>query len=121
MTESDSETGCYFSEYTWSVFWLIKFFWYLSFEGEFIYFYLLFCSVRPTLLELLCLMQLVSTIFFISDNMHCAILTKFFFGDTKVLETADLLGEVTETVDYYVKGSTIAAGNLFGRWICMQS
>lgn len=32
-----------------------------------------------------------------------------------VLETADLLGEVTESVDYYVQGSTIAAGNLFGR------
>ncbi|RRT81848.1 hypothetical protein B296_00001961, partial [Ensete ventricosum] len=32
-----------------------------------------------------------------------------------VLETADDLGEVTETVDYYVQGSTIAAGNLFGR------
>ncbi|CAN6480274.1 unnamed protein product [Victoria cruziana] len=34
---------------------------------------------------------------------------------TMVLETADLLGEVTENVDYYVQGSTIAAGNLFGR------
>ncbi|KAJ3679867.1 hypothetical protein LUZ60_016145 [Juncus effusus] len=34
---------------------------------------------------------------------------------TMVLETADDLGEVTETVDYYVHGSTIAAGNLFGR------
>ncbi|KAL9240401.1 hypothetical protein vseg_014626 [Gypsophila vaccaria] len=34
---------------------------------------------------------------------------------TMVLETADLLGEVTESVDYYVQGSTIAAGNLFGR------
>ncbi|WOL10817.1 cleavage and polyadenylation specificity factor subunit 1 isoform X1 [Canna indica] len=34
---------------------------------------------------------------------------------TMVLETADDLGEVTETVDYYVQGSTIAAGNLFGR------
>ncbi|URD80123.1 cleavage and polyadenylation specificity factor subunit [Musa troglodytarum] len=32
-----------------------------------------------------------------------------------VLETADDLGEVTETVDYYVQGNTIAAGNLFGR------
>ncbi|ERN13281.1 cleavage and polyadenylation specificity factor subunit 1 isoform X2 [Amborella trichopoda] len=34
---------------------------------------------------------------------------------TMVLETADLLGEVTESVDYYVQGSTIVAGNLFGR------
>ncbi|XP_056694198.1 cleavage and polyadenylation specificity factor subunit 1 isoform X2 [Spinacia oleracea] len=34
---------------------------------------------------------------------------------TMVLETADLLGEVTESVDYYVQGRTIAAGNLFGR------
>ncbi|XP_010555627.1 PREDICTED: cleavage and polyadenylation specificity factor subunit 1 [Tarenaya hassleriana] len=34
---------------------------------------------------------------------------------TMVLETADLLTEVTETVDYYVQGRTVAAGNLFGR------
>ncbi|XP_078166463.1 cleavage and polyadenylation specificity factor 160 isoform X1 [Carex rostrata] len=34
---------------------------------------------------------------------------------TMVLETADDLGEVTETVDYFVHGCTIAAGNLFGR------
>ncbi|KAL0902907.1 hypothetical protein M5K25_028407 [Dendrobium thyrsiflorum] len=34
---------------------------------------------------------------------------------TMVLETADDLGEVTERVDYYVQGTTIAAGNLFGR------
>ncbi|KFK26774.1 hypothetical protein AALP_AA8G292000 [Arabis alpina] len=34
---------------------------------------------------------------------------------TMVLETADLLTEVTESVDYYVQGRTIAAGNLFGR------
>ncbi|XP_057859514.1 cleavage and polyadenylation specificity factor subunit 1 isoform X2 [Cryptomeria japonica] len=34
---------------------------------------------------------------------------------TMVLETADMLGEVTESVDYYVDGCTIAAGNLFGR------
>lgn len=33
----------------------------------------------------------------------------------KVLETGDLLTEVTETVDYFVHGRTIAAGNLFGR------
>lgn len=34
---------------------------------------------------------------------------------TMVLETADLLTEVTESVDYYVQGRTMAAGNLFGR------
>ncbi|KAE9464951.1 hypothetical protein C3L33_03130, partial [Rhododendron williamsianum] len=34
---------------------------------------------------------------------------------TMVLEAASNLEEVTETVDYYVQGSTIAAGNLFGR------
>ncbi|THG14963.1 hypothetical protein TEA_018972 [Camellia sinensis var. sinensis] len=34
---------------------------------------------------------------------------------TQVLEAASNLEEVTETVDYYVQGSTIAAGNLFGR------
>ena len=32
-----------------------------------------------------------------------------------VLETADTLGEVTESVDYYVDGCTILAGNLFCR------
>ncbi|XP_011101138.1 cleavage and polyadenylation specificity factor subunit 1 isoform X1 [Sesamum indicum] len=34
---------------------------------------------------------------------------------TMVLQTANNLEEVTENVDYYVQGSTIAAGNLFGR------
>ncbi|GAU48135.1 hypothetical protein TSUD_293750 [Trifolium subterraneum] len=34
---------------------------------------------------------------------------------TEVLETADLLSEVTESVDYYIQGKTLAAGNLFGR------
>ncbi|CAA0830754.1 Cleavage and polyadenylation specificity factor subunit 1, partial [Striga hermonthica] len=33
---------------------------------------------------------------------------------TMVLQTANNLEEVTENVDYYVQGSTIAAGNLFG-------
>lgn len=33
-----------------------------------------------------------------------------------MLQTGDDLGEVTETVDYNVQGSTIAAGNLFGRY-----
>jgi cleavage and polyadenylation specificity factor subunit 1 len=34
---------------------------------------------------------------------------------TMVLQTVNNLEEVTEKVDYYVQGSTIAAGNLFGR------
>uniref|UniRef100_A0A1S3XQG5 Cleavage and polyadenylation specificity factor subunit 1 n=1 Tax=Nicotiana tabacum TaxID=4097 RepID=A0A1S3XQG5_TOBAC len=34
---------------------------------------------------------------------------------TMVLQTANNLEEVTENVDYYVQGNTIAAGNLFGR------
>ncbi|KAL9677403.1 hypothetical protein QQ045_005632 [Rhodiola kirilowii] len=34
---------------------------------------------------------------------------------TMVLETGELLGEVTESVDYFVRGSTVGAGNLFGR------
>ncbi|KAG5032128.1 hypothetical protein JHK85_016110 [Glycine max] len=32
-----------------------------------------------------------------------------------VLETTDLLSEVTESVDYYVQGKTLATGKLFGR------
>ncbi|XP_060203452.1 cleavage and polyadenylation specificity factor subunit 1 isoform X2 [Lycium barbarum] len=34
---------------------------------------------------------------------------------TMVLQTANNLEEVTENVDYYVQGTTLAAGNLFGR------
>ncbi|KAG6410854.1 hypothetical protein SASPL_128925 [Salvia splendens] len=34
---------------------------------------------------------------------------------TMVLQTANNLEEVTENVDYYVQGTTVAAGNLFGR------
>ncbi|KAM7272599.1 hypothetical protein ACFE04_027262 [Oxalis oulophora] len=34
---------------------------------------------------------------------------------TMVLETGDVLTEVTENVEYYVQGRTVAAGNLFGR------
>ncbi|KAJ7555735.1 hypothetical protein O6H91_05G052500 [Diphasiastrum complanatum] len=34
---------------------------------------------------------------------------------TMVLETGEMLGEVTESVDYYIEGPTIFAGNLFGR------
>lgn len=33
-----------------------------------------------------------------------------------MLQTANNLEEVTENVDYYVQGSTVAAGNLFGRY-----
>ncbi|GAB2265340.1 hypothetical protein Dimus_000404 [Dionaea muscipula] len=49
------------------------------------------------------------------DDEYHAYLIISLEARTMVLETADLLGEVTETVDYYVQGSTIAAGNLFGR------
>lgn len=34
---------------------------------------------------------------------------------SQVLQTANNLEEVTENVDYYVQGSTVAAGNLFER------
>lgn len=49
------------------------------------------------------------------DDEYHAYLIISLEARTMVLETADLLGEVTESVDYYVQGSTIAAGNLFGR------
>ncbi|KAG9445352.1 hypothetical protein H6P81_016692 [Aristolochia fimbriata] len=49
------------------------------------------------------------------DDDYHAYLIISLESRTMVLETADLLGEVTESVDYYVQGSTIAAGNLFGR------
>ncbi|XP_058086131.1 cleavage and polyadenylation specificity factor subunit 1 isoform X2 [Magnolia sinica] len=49
------------------------------------------------------------------DDEYHAYLIISLEARTMVLETADLLGEVTETVDYYVQGSTVAAGNLFGR------
>ncbi|XP_008791964.2 cleavage and polyadenylation specificity factor subunit 1 isoform X2 [Phoenix dactylifera] len=48
------------------------------------------------------------------DDEYHAYLIISLEARTMVLETADDLGEVTETVDYY-KGSTISAGNLFGR------
>lgn len=41
----------------------------------------------------------------------------FVKWNLQVLEAASNLEEVTETVDYYVQGNTIAAGNLFGRWV----
>ncbi|KAF6156189.1 hypothetical protein GIB67_010653 [Kingdonia uniflora] len=49
------------------------------------------------------------------DDEYHAYLIISLESRTMVLETADHLGEVTESVDYYVQGSTIAAGNLFGR------
>ena len=46
---------------------------------------------------------------------HEDTLTCFLAICDQVLETADLLSEVTESVDYYVQGKTLAGGNLFGR------
>lgn len=50
-----------------------------------------------------------------ADDEYHAYLIISLEARTMVLETADLLTEVTENVDYYVQGKTIAAGNLFGR------
>ncbi|KAK4766592.1 hypothetical protein SAY87_008234 [Trapa incisa] len=49
------------------------------------------------------------------DDEYHAYLIISLEDRTMVLETADLLTEVTESVDYYVQGKTISAGNLFGR------
>lgn len=49
------------------------------------------------------------------DNEYHAYLIISLENRTMVLQTGDDLGEVTETVDYNVQASTIAAGNLFGR------
>ncbi|XP_054786517.1 cleavage and polyadenylation specificity factor subunit 1 isoform X1 [Prosopis cineraria] len=49
------------------------------------------------------------------DDEYHAFLIISLEARTMVLETADLLSEVTESVDYYVQGKTLAAGNLFGR------
>lgn len=49
------------------------------------------------------------------DDEYHAYLVISLESRTMVLETGELLGEVTESVDYYVQGSTVAAGNLFGR------
>ncbi|KAI4351877.1 hypothetical protein L6164_006183 [Bauhinia variegata] len=49
------------------------------------------------------------------DDEYHAYLIISLESRTMVLETADLLSEVTESVDYYVQGRTLAAGNLFGR------
>ncbi|GLU20961.1 hypothetical protein SLE2022_371330 [Rubroshorea leprosula] len=50
-----------------------------------------------------------------ADDEYHAYLIISLEARTMVLETADLLTEVTESVDYYVQGKTVAAGNLFGR------
>ncbi|KAI8564669.1 hypothetical protein RHMOL_Rhmol03G0199400 [Rhododendron molle] len=51
----------------------------------------------------------------LEDDEYHAYLIISLETRTMVLEAASNLEEVTETVDYYVQGSTIAAGNLFGR------
>ncbi|KAI8032762.1 Cleavage and polyadenylation specificity factor subunit 1 [Camellia lanceoleosa] len=51
----------------------------------------------------------------LEDDEYHAYLIISLENRTMVLEAASNLEEVTETVDYYVQGSTIAAGNLFGR------
>ncbi|XP_025700408.1 cleavage and polyadenylation specificity factor subunit 1 isoform X2 [Arachis hypogaea] len=49
------------------------------------------------------------------DDEYHAYLIISLEARTMVLETADLLSEVTESVEYYIRGKTLAAGNLFGR------
>ncbi|KAK1285584.1 Cleavage and polyadenylation specificity factor subunit 1 [Acorus calamus] len=49
------------------------------------------------------------------DDEYHAYLIISLESRTMVLETAEFLGEITENVEYYVQGSTVAAGNLFGR------
>ncbi|XAR71785.1 hypothetical protein NMG60_11018197 [Bertholletia excelsa] len=51
----------------------------------------------------------------LEDDEYHAYLIISLENRTMVLEAASNLEEVTEAVDYYVQGSTIAAGNLFGR------
>ncbi|CAN6242631.1 unnamed protein product [Urochloa humidicola] len=54
------------------------------------------------------------------DNEYHAYLIINLENRTMVLQTGDDIGEVTETVDYNVQASTIAAGNLFGRRCVIQ-
>ncbi|KAL6131908.1 hypothetical protein ACLB2K_070281 [Fragaria x ananassa] len=49
------------------------------------------------------------------DDEYHAFLIISLEARTMVLETADHLSEVTDKVDYFLQGRTIAAGNLFGR------
>ncbi|KAI4363631.1 hypothetical protein MLD38_019823 [Melastoma candidum] len=53
--------------------------------------------------------------FVVDDEEYHAYLIISMENRTMVLETGELLAEVTESVDYYVQGRTVAAGNLFGR------
>ncbi|XP_050387838.1 cleavage and polyadenylation specificity factor subunit 1 [Argentina anserina] len=50
-----------------------------------------------------------------SEDEYHAFLIISLEARTMVLETADHLSEVTDKVDYFLQGRTIAAGNLFGR------
>uniref|UniRef100_A0A2P2M8B8 Uncharacterized protein MANES_06G138300 n=1 Tax=Rhizophora mucronata TaxID=61149 RepID=A0A2P2M8B8_RHIMU len=50
----------------------------------------------------------------IDDEYHAYLIISLE-SHTMVLETGDSLTEVTESVDYFVQGRTIATGNLFGR------
>ncbi|VFQ77558.1 unnamed protein product [Cuscuta campestris] len=49
------------------------------------------------------------------DDEYHAYLVISLETRTMVLQTANSLEEVTENVDYYVQGTTLAVGNLFGR------
>nr|GMC92978.1 cleavage and polyadenylation specificity factor subunit 1 isoform X1 [Ipomoea batatas] len=49
------------------------------------------------------------------DDEYHAYLVISLESRTMVLQTANNLEEVTENVDYYVQGATLAVGNLFGR------
>lgn len=65
--------------------------------------------ISATMIQLVSCQILISVVVYLNSDPNCLSVV------IQVLETADDLGEVTETVDYYVQGSTIAAGNLFGR------
>ncbi|KAL1818556.1 hypothetical protein ACET3Z_013425 [Daucus carota] len=54
------------------------------------------------------------------DDEYHAYLIISLENRTMVLQTVNNLEEVTESVDYYVQGSTVAAGNLFGRLRVIQ-
>ncbi|KAL8091794.1 hypothetical protein AgCh_034160 [Apium graveolens] len=54
------------------------------------------------------------------DDEYHAYLIISLESRTMVLQTVNNLEEVTENVDYYVQGSTVAAGNLFGRLRVIQ-
>ncbi|KAL3524193.1 hypothetical protein ACH5RR_017027 [Cinchona calisaya] len=54
------------------------------------------------------------------DDEYHAYLIISLEARTMVLQSANNLEEVTENVDYYIQGSTMAAGNLFGRRLVIQ-